>query len=95
MRQQQFIGFEGEDIDIMLGVNADEFGSGKCQKPRRCFPREVERHTHPSLSKNVYLTISVLRIAGTDSQERLNRIVCDRADLRIYTISSQLQKDND
>lgn len=84
-------GLQREDADLILRVNADEFVGAKLEKAGGRLAREVKRHQHPSLAKDIDLPTSKLGIAGAHGDQGLNRIIGDSADLRIHAASCKLE----
>lgn len=87
---QRLLRFERVDTDFVLRVDADQFVGAKLYELGRCLPWKCKDNHHPSLAEYIDLTTSILRITGAHRKQRLNRIVCERADLRVYTASRKL-----
>lgn len=84
-------GLQGEDTDLILGVNTDDFVGAELKETSRGFARKFKGDQHPSLAKDIDLPTSKLGITGAHGDQGLNRIVGDRADLRIHAASCKLE----
>lgn len=87
---QRLLRFKRVDTDFILRVDADQFVGAKLYELRRGLPWKCKDNHHPPLTEDIDLTTSILRITGAHRKQRLNGIVCERADLRIYTTSRKL-----
>lgn len=76
---------------LMLRVHRDNFIRAKLKYINRSLARECEYGRHPLLSKYIDLSAPVLRFAGTDSKERLNRIISKGANPRVYAVPGDLK----
>ena len=74
----------------MPRVDADKFVGTELNEFRRCLALKREDNRDPPLSEHIDLATAKLGIAGADSEERLNGIVCDGTNLGIHTTSRKL-----
>ena len=74
----------------MPRVDADKFVGTELNEFRRCLALKREDNRDPPLSEHIDLTASKLRVTGSDCEKGLNWIVCDCANLGIYTATSEL-----
>lgn len=81
---------EAEYCDIILVVKDYKSLTTELYLSDRSSPLQVECHTNSSLTKDIDLAWTVLGIIGADSEEGLNRFVCEGGDLRVDTVSSEL-----
>lgn len=65
-----------------MGTELEELGRG--------LARELQNHQDAPLSEHIDLAAAKLGIAGADSEEGLNGVVCDGTNLRIHTTSRKL-----
>ena len=78
------------DADLILRVDADELMGTELEELGRGLARELQNHQDAPLSEHIDLAAAKLGIAGADSEERLNGIVCDGTNLGIHTTSRKL-----
>ena len=95
VRDQGLSGRQGENADFAFGVDADQLVCTELNELGRRLARQRKDHRHSSLTENIDLTVTELRVACPDSEERLDGIVRDSTDPGVYTTSSELEEEED
>lgn len=78
------------NTDLIFGIDADQFIRAKLEELCRGFPGECKDNRYPSLAENIDLTTPKLSVTRADRKQGLDGIICKRADLRVYSTSSEL-----
>lgn len=90
--KQDSFRLEGVHANLVLGVDTDEFVCAELKEFCRCPAWEREDDQDPPLPEDIDLASSKLRIACSDSEKGLDRIICDRTNSGVYTTAGKLAR---